>query len=127
MHVPAGLGEKRRHMANGTLGTSAEEFLPAPGCRMIVRIARWGWRIQRQLIEMEIRKFWRYQVYIAANIVEAIARRNGKARRVRQTRIIEGSFPVHFEIGNKSVPMRHGTPPGPGVKIDSRQSESGRD
>src|SRR3990172_10653007 len=47
---------------------------------------------------------------------------------VVQSWIKERSFPVHFKIGNKSVPVRDGTPCAcPGVLVMTCQSESVRD
>ena len=82
--------------------------------------------MQRQLIEMQVGEFWRNQVHFAADVVESVLCGHRETGAVSQSRVIESSFSVHFEVGDKSIPMGHRTPACPGMEIDSCQAESWR-
>src|SRR5262249_38807160 len=69
----------------------------------------------------------RDQIRLTSNVSEAGASRHRELCRVVESRVIESAFAVHFEIRDESVPMCHGTPTRPGVKVHAGQAECGRD
>src|SRR5207248_9864557 len=59
-------------------------------------------------------------------VVESVRGGDRELRRVGQTRIPEPAHSMHLERGHKSIPVRYGTPAGPGMQVDSAQSEGRR-
>src|SRR5450759_1615552 len=49
---------------------------------------------------------------------------NWKLRSIVQAGIEEPAFPVHLKVGNEGVPVRHGTPAGPGMQVHSPEPKS---
>src|SRR5688572_23078780 len=48
---------------------------------------------------------------------------NWELIRVIQARIVKVSLAMHLDIGDKRVPVGHGTPTGPGMQVDTRQTK----
>src|SRR5690606_5255142 len=91
MHVPAGLGEERRHMATRAVRSLLEHFF-TPLCRRgVVTAARRSWRGQAQLIEVKWCELLRHQIRLAANITEPCPCRDGELDRIVQPGIEEGA------------------------------------
>src|SRR5262249_13545430 len=52
--------------------------------------------------------------------------RDWKLIRIIQSRIEEHTASVHLEVRHESVPVRHRSPPGPGVEVHAREAERRR-
>ena len=58
MHVPARLGEQGWDVAGGTLGAAVEDCLSTVRRGVVITVRRSGRGCKRQLVEMQVRKFW---------------------------------------------------------------------
>src|SRR6476659_4776045 len=98
MHVPAGLGEQRRHVTGRALRFSVEYCLAAScGNAIEAAIGRRG-RGDGKLIKVKRRKLRGNQIGSASNIRRACLRGYGKLDQIIQSRIKEGSLAVHLEV-----------------------------
>src|SRR5438309_1219048 len=59
MHIPTGLGKKRRHVARGRLRRAIEQFLATRRSLSVKASYRWLWRRDAELIEMQQPQFCR--------------------------------------------------------------------
>src|SRR5262249_16571949 len=124
VHVPTRLREQRSDVTVLAFRITVEYQFPIlDGGRSRRRCRGWN----GQLIKMESRKLRRDQIRLTSNVSEAGASRHRELCRVLESRVIESAFAVHFEIRDESVPMCHGTPTRPGVKVHAGQAECGRD
>src|SRR5262249_6503549 len=111
MHRPAGLTEQGRHVARGAAPGPVEDLLPACGGGRVETSGRRRRGRNRELVELKRAKLRRQVILRAAYVVEAGAGGDGELRRVRQPRIEERPLPVHLEIGDERVPVRHAAQP----------------
>src|SRR6266508_4572094 len=72
------------------------------------------------------RLFCALQIWGAAHVSKTVPRSDRKFYWIIQSRIIEGPFAVHLQVGHKSIPMCHRPPAGPRVEVDACETESGR-
>src|SRR5207253_1872304 len=125
MQVPTWLGEQRRHMTGGALCLVIKDRLSTRGRFAVKTIRRLLWHWHRQLIELERGKFSGYLIVAVTLMTETGLRGDGILLLIVKTQIEEGALAVHFEIGNKSIPVGY-VPPrtSPRVIIDAGQSKS---
>ena len=128
VHVPAGLGEERRHVARRAVGRAVEERLAALGGARVEAAAPAasapGSRADRTAAPAASSVIRSGSL---SHVAEARARRDRELRRVVQPGIEEGALAVHLEIGDERVPVRHGAPAGVGVQVDAGEAERRRD
>ena len=106
VHVPAGLGEDRRHVTHRTLRLAVEHRRAACRSRGIETSRRRRGRRNRELIKLKRRKFCGDQIGIATHVAKTFARRDREFHRIVQTRIVKRSLPVHLEIRDERIPVR---------------------
>ncbi len=61
------------------------------------------------------------------DVREACAGGDGELVRIVEPLVAEVADPVHLEVRDECVPVRHGAPAGVGVEVDPRKAECGRD
>src|SRR5262245_44597716 len=71
-------------------------------------------------------EFWSDQIRIITYVSKSCARGYRELSRVIQTRVVERTLSVHFQVGDEGIPVRHGAPTGPRVKIHACEAESRR-
>src|SRR5678816_783649 len=86
------------------------------------RVGRWN----GQLIEVQVRELRSDQVWSYSHVSETIASSDWEFQRIIQPRIIERALSMHFQIGNKRIPVSHAAPPSPRMEIHSSQAECRR-
>src|ERR1043166_7543951 len=120
MQIPAWLGSKRLRMAGCALSLLAEDLFTAFG-RFLIEAPLWrqgGGK--RELILVQCRKLCGNQIRLVSDMSEPVLRGNRKLLCVVQSRIEERAFAVHFQVGNKGVPVGNGSPSRPGMQVHSR-------
>ena len=76
---------------------------------------------------MEARELRRHPVDLGLHVAEAVAGRHRELDRIVQTRVPEPPLAVHLQVGHEGVPVGDRAPAGPGVEVEARQAERGRD
>src|SRR6266404_6575460 len=110
VQVPAWFCKQRGNMTGGALSTTIEDRLATARRRLGITARRWGGRIDRQLVEMQVGKLWSDQIDETAHIVKSVLGSYWETGSVSEPRVIESSFSVHLKVRNKSIPMGHRTP-----------------
>src|SRR6185437_2919212 len=130
MHVPPWFRPGRLDMAIIAFCFAAEERVATLGRFRIEIFPCFGLRrFKRKLLHVQGRKFLCNSIFIGADmweVSESVLSRDRELVAIVQPRVEEPALPMHFQIGDERVPIRDGTPTGPGMQVDARQSESGR-
>ena len=85
---------------------------------------------EEEVGELKGLKLRRDQVIVRGDmwqIAEPVCRGDRELRCIIQARIPEPARSVQFEVRDERVPVRHGSPAGPGVQIDAAEAKSRRD
>src|SRR5215213_8578705 len=126
VHVPSWLSVDRWHVTGRTLCRTFEHSLTSCGSGGIKAAGRRRRRGDCELKELKRRKFRGDQIRITAHVTKTCTRCNRKLHWIIQARIVERTLPVHLEVCDERVPMRHRSPAGPGMKIHACKTESRR-
>src|SRR5262249_3291698 len=129
MHIPTWFGEKGGHVTRRAFSFAFENYFPIGHFgRRIRSIGHATWSGRRgygQLIKMERPELGSDQIRIASNIAESHSRGYRELRRVIQSRIVECTLAMHFQICYEGIPMCHRTPTSPCVEVHACQAKSG--
>src|SRR5262249_13068784 len=124
MHIPTRVGENRRHVTRCAFRFTLEYRFSVLDYRgRVMRVRRRGYR---ELIKMQSGEFWSDQIRIIAYVSKSGPRRYRELSCVIQTRIVERTLSVHFQVGDEGIPVRHRAPTGPRVKVHACEAERRR-
>ena len=129
VHVPAWLRQQRSRVAADALGLALEQLRAAGGGHLVEAVRRRGRRGQRQLIGVQPRQLRGHPVLLGRHhdVPESVLGGDRESNRVVEPRIVEVTDAVHLQHRDERIPVRDRSPSGPGVQVDARQSEGGRD
>src|SRR3954454_22541063 len=75
---------------------------------------------------MQCGQFRSYQINLIGDVTEMVRRRDWELRGVIETGIEERSLPVHLQIRDKRIPIRHGAPARPRVEVNASETKRRR-
>ncbi len=125
--VPACLGPLRLHVAVLAAALAVEDRpTAARGGRVEVALRRLR-RRDRKLVEVERRQLGCDEVGPVARMSEVVACGDRELVGVVEPVVVEVPPPVHLEIGDEGVPVRHAAPTRVRRQVDARETERRRD
>src|ERR1700730_189392 len=126
MQIPTQLGEDRRDVTAGALRLVVKDSLASCSSLKVETVGRRLRHWHRQLVEVQRGELCTDQIFAVMLVTETGFGGDRIFLFIVKTRVEECPLAVHFEIGNKSVPVGDVAPrTGPGVIVDTSQAKSG--